>query len=602
MPSLTSPVAAWYRKRREIASRGKNGRTRRVAIMVGVVTALIGAVFMFGPGRDAVADKSSPGVMGGLRSLFSGSADCDYSDAELAWYWCIVYALALLYALVGLAVVCDDFFVASLEIISERLNLSDDVAGATFMAAGSSAPELFTSVVDTFWSENNVGIGTIVGSAVFNILVIIAVSAAASSRPLLIDWRPLTRDCFFYLISIVLLIIFMLPQDDKPRDDCATPPGLVTWPESVLLVVWYALYIVFMVYNQAIFDWVDRKMGKVPDRERRSSTESNASVSAAMRALQMLQLSPEQREAIQRLEEKHKATKFLQDRNVLPNLTPEQRARRRLRSAIISVRLFVHFRKHYIKSPAPAEGGDELVTNALSVGDDAASPSVAAGAGTGAGAGAGAGNDASSQPRSADGEDIVVQIDAAEDPNVGKEVREWLSTRVPPMDRYASKLIEEGFDSLVSVRLLNKEDLLMLGVKNGHCRTLLPEIQKLATELDGASSQAPLPVAVGGVQASGDGASNDDDDEDEEDDSAFGKFICESGCLGCCVAVALRRIDSWCGRIQLRCACRGAGRSRPSLTARRPARRNGTSSPSPCPLCGLASSRLYVLPACWSIL
>ena len=159
------------------------------------------------------------------------------------------------------------------------------------------------------------------------------------------------------------------------------------------------------------------------------------------------------------------------------------------------------------------------------------------------------------------GEDIVVQIDAAEDPNVGKEVREWLSTRVPPMDRYASKLIEEGFDSLVSVRLLNKEDLLMLGVKNGHCRTLLPEIQKLATELDGASSQAPLPVAVGGVQASGDGARNDDEDEDEEDDSAFGKFICESGCLGCCVAVALL----WrCGALTLgvvacSCAVRAVG-------------------------------------------
>ena len=188
---------------------------------------MIGMVFWLGPGR-AVVDAANGS--GSSRSLLSGGENTcvDYSDAELEWYWCIVYALVLLYALVGLAVVCDEFFVASLELISERLNLSDDVAGATFMAAGSSAPELFTSVVDTFWSENNVGIGTIVGSAVFNILVIIAVSAAASAHPLHIDWRPLSRDSFFYLISIVLLILFMLPESSAP-DGCKEHPGAVSW-------------------------------------------------------------------------------------------------------------------------------------------------------------------------------------------------------------------------------------------------------------------------------------------------------------------------------------------------------------------------------------
>lgn len=51
--------------------------------------------------------------------------------------------------------------------------MSEDVAGATFMAAGSSAPELFTGVAGVAF-ESDVGVGTIVGSAVFNILVIVA--------------------------------------------------------------------------------------------------------------------------------------------------------------------------------------------------------------------------------------------------------------------------------------------------------------------------------------------------------------------------------------------------------------------------------------------
>ena len=62
----------------------------------------------------------------------------------------------------ALAVICDDFFVPSLEAISEKLHLSEDVAGATFMAAGSSAPELFTSIVGVA-VETDVGVGTIVG-------------------------------------------------------------------------------------------------------------------------------------------------------------------------------------------------------------------------------------------------------------------------------------------------------------------------------------------------------------------------------------------------------------------------------------------------------
>ena len=63
---------------------------------------------------------------------------------------------------VALAIICDDFFVPSLEAISEKLNLSEDVAGATFMAAGSSAPELFTSIAG-MGTGSDVGVGTVVG-------------------------------------------------------------------------------------------------------------------------------------------------------------------------------------------------------------------------------------------------------------------------------------------------------------------------------------------------------------------------------------------------------------------------------------------------------
>ena len=52
---------------------------------------------------------------------------------------------------------------------------------------------------DTFAGESEgFGMGTIVGSAMFNILVIVALSAAATTEVLTIDWRPVCRDCGFY--------------------------------------------------------------------------------------------------------------------------------------------------------------------------------------------------------------------------------------------------------------------------------------------------------------------------------------------------------------------------------------------------------------------
>uniref|UniRef100_A0AAQ4PLA0 Solute carrier family 24 member 5 n=1 Tax=Gasterosteus aculeatus aculeatus TaxID=481459 RepID=A0AAQ4PLA0_GASAC len=54
------------------------------------------------------------------------------------------------------------------------LGLSQDVAGATFMAAGSSAPELVTAFLGVFVTKGDIGVSTIVGSAVYNLLGICA--------------------------------------------------------------------------------------------------------------------------------------------------------------------------------------------------------------------------------------------------------------------------------------------------------------------------------------------------------------------------------------------------------------------------------------------
>nr|XP_033775487.1 sodium/potassium/calcium exchanger 2 isoform X2 [Geotrypetes seraphini] len=161
----------------------------------------------------------------------------------------VLHILGMIYMFIALAIVCDEFFVPSLTVITEKLGISDDVAGATFMAAGGSAPELFTSLIGVFISHSNVGIGTIVGSAVFNILFVIGMCALFSKQVLNLTWWPLFRDVSFYVVDLILLIIFFLDN-------------IIEWWESVLLLSAYVTYVVFMKYNVQIEDWVKRKLNR----------------------------------------------------------------------------------------------------------------------------------------------------------------------------------------------------------------------------------------------------------------------------------------------------------------------------------------------------
>ena len=87
-----------------------------------------------------------------------------------------------------------------------ELKLSPDVAGATFMAAGSSAPELATVVIGVFFAKDDIGISGVIGSAVFNIMFVISVCALCAGTVCHLNWWPLTRDCFFYALSILVML------------------------------------------------------------------------------------------------------------------------------------------------------------------------------------------------------------------------------------------------------------------------------------------------------------------------------------------------------------------------------------------------------------
>ncbi|XP_068410752.1 sodium/potassium/calcium exchanger 4 isoform X2 [Eschrichtius robustus] len=166
-----------------------------------------------------------------------------FSNSERQHGAVLLHILGALYMFYALAIVCDDFFVPSLEKICEKLHLSEDVAGATFMAAGSSTPELFASVIGVFITHGDVGVGTIVGSAVFNILCIIGVCGLSAGQVIRLTWWAVCRDSVYYTLSVIVLMAFIYDEE-------------IVWWEGLVLIILYVFYILIMKYNvkmQAFF-------------------------------------------------------------------------------------------------------------------------------------------------------------------------------------------------------------------------------------------------------------------------------------------------------------------------------------------------------------
>ena len=162
--------------------------------------------------------------------------------------WLLIFYIALiLYLFLAIAIVCDEFFVPALEIMvgPNHLNMSRDIAGATLMAAGGSAPELFTSMIGTF-QESEVGFGTIVGSAVFNVLFVIGMCSICSTEVLQLSWWPLFRDCTYYILGLLVLAIFV----------GVLSKGEVELWESLVLFGLYFGYVLVMAFNEKLYKMI----------------------------------------------------------------------------------------------------------------------------------------------------------------------------------------------------------------------------------------------------------------------------------------------------------------------------------------------------------
>lgn len=147
-----------------------------------------------------------------------------------AWAWLAIGFLLL--------VIASRVLVWGAVEIAQSLGWSDLIIGLTVVAIGTSAPELAASLAAARKGENDLALGNIIGSNLFNTLGVIGLAAVIT--PITVDSAVLTRDLPMLGVMTLLLVVFAWGRMGRGR--------INRIEGGVLLVIWLA-YTAFLLFN-----------------------------------------------------------------------------------------------------------------------------------------------------------------------------------------------------------------------------------------------------------------------------------------------------------------------------------------------------------------
>lgn len=120
--------------------------------------------------------------------------------------------------------------------LAKNLGISEKVIGMTIIAAGTSLPELITSLVAALKRNSDIAIGNIIGSNIFNVLLVIPISAVV--RPIVYNAK-FNWDITILLAGTLVLFVAMFTGKKQKLD---------RW-EAALLFLFYVGYTVYLIWS-----------------------------------------------------------------------------------------------------------------------------------------------------------------------------------------------------------------------------------------------------------------------------------------------------------------------------------------------------------------
>ncbi|MCD7948955.1 MAG: calcium/sodium antiporter [Erysipelotrichaceae bacterium] len=127
-----------------------------------------------------------------------------------------------------------DVSVKSASIIAEKLGMSERLIGLTIVAFGTSLPELVTCISASLKGQNDLAIGNIIGSCIFNILFVLGTTAIVSPNSIAFE-KSFLIDGMISLASLIIFVLFINKNLELRRIG------------AILMLLFYMGYLVFIL-------------------------------------------------------------------------------------------------------------------------------------------------------------------------------------------------------------------------------------------------------------------------------------------------------------------------------------------------------------------
>ncbi len=147
---------------------------------------------------------------------------------------------AIIWVLIGLGLLLysSDMVVGSAVTIAKYYGMSDLVIGLTIIAVGTSLPELAASVASVFKGEDDMAVGNIIGSNIFNILAVMGIPGLLNPSAL----SPLAMSRDFYVMLAISILLLLMALGKRRQ---------INRIEGGILVICFVAYQAFLFLNIA---------------------------------------------------------------------------------------------------------------------------------------------------------------------------------------------------------------------------------------------------------------------------------------------------------------------------------------------------------------
>ncbi|MGL4451928.1 MAG: calcium/sodium antiporter [Sarcina sp.] len=199
-------------------------------------------IFIFGSGGEL--SRVDGGILVFISAayisflIYSSKKGSSESTINTSAYKNVKVIPKILISILGVCLIIfgGDLVVNSASEIAKSLGMSEKLIGLTIVAIGTSLPELVTSVVAARKGENGIALGNVLGSNIFNIVLILGVSSLIS--PIVVNGALAFDLLLLIIITIILVLAILLTRRGSRK---------ISKKEGFLLIFIYVVYTIYII-------------------------------------------------------------------------------------------------------------------------------------------------------------------------------------------------------------------------------------------------------------------------------------------------------------------------------------------------------------------